>query len=153
MKFKLSLYVLGLLSLIVIATGMLYFLRQHLLGYHAAFLEMTEPQLNSFDPRIMPLYFALTQITGSCMIATGLTSFLLVAWPLRHRIRWAWWTLVALLPFPLGVTSVVSYHISRSIAEGPRPPYWLAMGILALFILAMIFAYPGKTEPEKEISS
>ena len=146
MKKQIPIYILAFLSLIIIAYGMLYIFRNDIMSYHAAFLGMTDLQLVQFNQHIIPLYITLIRITGSCIIAIGLTSLVIVLGPLRQGNRWAWWSLITLLPLPLIVTSLLSYHIASTIHAGPKPPYWLAAGILVLFLAVIGFCYPGESD-------
>ncbi len=145
MKKQVPIYVLVFLSLIIIAYGVLYMFRNDIMSYHAAFLGLTDIQLIAFNKHIIPLYLTLIRITGACMIAIGLTSLVIVLGPLRLGHRWAWWSLITLLPLPLLVTFLLSYNIAGTIHTGPKPPYWLAGGILVLFLAVIGFCYPGKS--------
>ncbi len=146
MKKQVSIYILAFLSLIIIGYGILYMLQHDIMSYHAAFLGMSEEQLMVFNQHIIPLYLTLIWITGSCMIAIGLTSLVIVVGPLRQGQRWAWWVLITLLPIPLVITSILSYHIAYTIPSGPKPPYWLATGIFILFIASIGFCYPHRNK-------
>jgi hypothetical protein len=146
MKNKIPIYLLAILSLVIIAYGILYLFRNDIMNYHFPYLRMSEEQLSRFNQHIIPLYLTLIWISGSCMIAIGLTSFLIVIGPLRKEEGWAWWLLITLLPLPLIVTTLASYHIAATIPSGPKPPYWLGGLILALFLLVIGFCYPRKSK-------
>lgn len=141
---RLSIYVIAFLSLIVIAWGLLYLFRIHLMNYHVAYLNMTEAQLAEVDRNIVPLYLTLMKITGACMLGIGMTTLLITMGPLRRGQPWGWWGLITLLPVPLAMTSLFTFQVASRIAIGPRPPYWLAMGILVVFLAAIGFCYPRK---------
>jgi hypothetical protein len=137
MKKRILLAILSLISLMIIAYGSMYLFRQHIMGYHLAFLGMSEEKLTEFDSEIIPLCLALIRITGSCMVAIGAASLFIVLGPLRSGQRWASWLLMILLIFPLVITSVVTYNIASTISSGPRPPYWLAMGLLVVILIVI----------------
>jgi hypothetical protein len=143
-KKQVSVYILSFLSLIIIGYGCLYIFRRDIMSYHSAFLGMSEDQLMVFNQRIIPLYLTLIWIVGSCMIAIGLSSLILVIGPLRQGYRWAWWILMALLPIPLFITALLSYKVAHTIPSGPKPPYWLAAGILVVFLAVIGFCYPRR---------
>ena len=144
MKRRFSIYILAILSVIIMAWGLLYLFRIHIMNYHVAYLAMTEKQLNEVDQHIVPLYLTLMKITGACMLGIGATTLVITLGPLRHRQRWGWWSLITLLPVPLIITSVLTYQVAVQIPSGPTPPYWLAMGILVVFVATVGFCYPRK---------
>jgi len=143
---RISIYVLAFLSLIIIVWGLMYLFRIHIMNYHVAYLAMTEEQLNDLDKNIVPLYLTLMKISGACMLGIGATTLLLTLGPVRHRQSWGWWSLITLLPAPLIVTSFLTYQVASQISTGSQPPYWLALGILVVFLATIGFCYPTKGE-------
>ncbi len=143
---RLSIYVLAFLSLIIMAWGLMYLFRIHIMNYHVSYLAMTEEQLNLVDKNIVPLYLTLMKITGACMLGIGATTLIITLGPLRLRQPWGWWSLITLLPVPLIVTSLLTYEVANQIPSGPRPPYWLAFGILVVFLATIGFCFPRKNQ-------
>ena len=141
---RISLYVIAFLSLVIMCRGLMYLIRIHIMNYHIAYLGMTEDQLSAVDQKIVPLYLTLMKITCACMLAIGATSLVITWSQLRNGTPWGWWSLITLLPFPLVITTVLTYHVASEISLGPRPPYWLAAGILILFLGVIGFCYPRK---------
>ncbi|TSA25638.1 MAG: hypothetical protein D4R67_09675 [Bacteroidetes bacterium] len=141
---RLSIYILAILSLIIMFWGLMYLFRIHIMNYHVAYLAMTEEQLNAVDKNIVPLYLTLMKIMGACMLAIGATTLVVTVGPLRRGQPWGWWSLITLLPVPLIVTSYLTYQVASQISNGSRPPFWLALGILVVFLATIGFCYPRK---------
>ncbi len=144
MKRKIATGLLVFLSLIAIAFGLHYLFAAHLMKYHISFLQMAELQLNQVDGRIVALFLVLIRIVGGCMTAIGVASLILAWVPFRKQERWAWWTVLALFSISLLTLGIITFPVAQDITNGPRPPWWLATGMLAVLAVALFLSPPKK---------
>jgi hypothetical protein len=147
MKRKIAIGFMVLLSLIGIAFGLRYLITAHLMNYHIAFLRMAEAQLIQVDNRIVLLFLVLIRITGGCMISIGITALIITLTAFRRQEPWAWWSLLSLFSFSLVTLGIITYHVARDITLGPRPPWWLATGMLVVLAAALFLLPPKKKTP------
>jgi dihydroorotate dehydrogenase len=107
------------------------------------FMRTTAQELQSANPRLVPLIAHDRATFGGMLIAGGLVVLLTALWGFRPGDRWLWWTLLAAGPpayaAAIGVHLVVHYTNLRHLA----PP---AAGA-ALFVLGLALSYPSLCRP------
>lgn len=137
MLIKISSYTFYLLSVIAIGFGLLYFFRSDIMPYHYSFLGTSSAEINAFNPKLVELMLAFMKIIGSCYIGIGLGALLITRLGIVKEKAWAWWSILLLMLFPLSVTLWITLIVSNGIIDGPKPPWYLAFGMLVLLLLGL----------------
>lgn len=141
MVLKISSYLFYLLSVITIAFGGLYFFRTDIMPYHYSFLHASSSEINTFNPNIIELMLAFMKIIGSSYIGIGAAVILITKMGILKKKAWAWWSILVVMSFPLSVTFWITVVVCNNITEGSKPPWYLALGMLVLLVLALIFSF------------
>ena len=141
MTLKISSYIFYLLSVVTIAFGSLYFFRTDIMPYHYSFLHASVSEINTFNPSIVELMLAFMKIIGSSYIGIGAAVLLITRMGILKKKAWAWWSIFIVMSFPLAVTYWITIVVSNNITEGPKPPWYLALGMLVLLALGLILSF------------
>jgi cytochrome bd-type quinol oxidase subunit 2 len=149
LRHKIAKWIFIFLSLGAIAYGFMYLFRSHLMGYHLAYLKLSENEINQFNDRLLSLYHALMQVSGAGMVAIGFAAFLITLIPHKREEKWAWWTLLVLFSLSLVPMFVTTFHIAQNISSGPTPPYYLTVIMFGLMLIAQILTFPYRLKKKK----
>jgi len=140
MTLKISTYIFYLLSLVTIGFGTMYFLRSDIMPYHYSFLQTDSASINAYNPRIVELMLAFMKIIGSSFVGIGLGVIVVTKMGIAKSKAWAWWTILLTMAFPLTVTYWITIIVSKNIELGPKPPWYLALGMIVLLILGLVLS-------------
>ena len=142
--FKTATGIIYLLSIISIVYGGMYLVKYHIMGYHEAFLGMSEDDLATFNPRIVFLFLVLMKITGAAFLSVGIGTFFICHYGYRKKENWAVWGLILSYFSALIPMFILTYQVASAIPAGkPQPPYWLTFSMIFLLVFALFL---GKKE-------
>lgn len=130
-----SLVLFGLVSVFLIAFGVLYASVHDLLWFHAAAV----PKAIRDDVR--PLYFALMKLIGGASVSLGVLGGWVVISPMRRSVPWSGTILAVVFAVPL----ITAAYVAETLAAlTGAPTSWRLMGIvlavIALAFVAHVFA-------------
>lgn len=139
--FKIAYYNFYVLAIVSIGFGSLYFFRSDIMPYHYAFLGNSEAELNQFNPRLLELMTIFMKIIGSSYIGIGVANIFINAIGVNKGKRWSWWAILGIYIFPLSVTYIITLIVSKGIEVGPKPPSYLALGMVVLLVLGLVLSF------------
>lgn len=125
-----SLVLFGLVSLFLVAFGVLYASVHDMLWFHAAAVP------EAVRDQVRPLYFALMKLIGGASSALGLLGGWVVMGPMRRGLPWAAGVLAIVYAIPL----IMAAYVAETLAAlTGAPTSWHLMGIV-LTVIALAFA-------------
>jgi hypothetical protein len=126
-KVQIASIILYIISFITVIFGIVYIFTPKLMPYHERFIGLSFEQL---DPKVGKLFLYILKGAGSCMLAIGISTALIVKYYLKDKpARWIILIMFSLTLFPL-------QFITLSI--GLYTPWWLVTILIVMFITAMI---------------
>lgn len=139
--FKIAYYNFYVLAIVSIAFGSMYFFRSDIMPYHYAFLGINEAELMQFNPRLLELMTIFMKIIGSSYIGIGIANIFINAIGVRKEKTWSWWALLSIYICPLSVTYIITLIVSKGIEAGPKPPSYLALGMIVILVLGLALSF------------
>ncbi|MCG8347086.1 MAG: hypothetical protein MI924_04825 [Chloroflexales bacterium] len=128
---------IGLISLVEIGLGIVYFTSPTVMPYHQEALGVDWARL---EPGVRTMLVTLVNGYGSTHFAVGVALGVLLFFPLRRGERWARWAALA-IGFPvLAATAHLSARLA--LATGAGVPWFGAVVLLLLFILGVALVQP-----------
>ena len=95
----------------------------NLLGY----LEIAKADMS---PHLSSLLLGLLRALGGCLLAIGITAFLIINGPLKRGERWASWTLLILIGLSEGINASQMWRFGS--------PYYAPLAFVALTVLGVV---------------
>ncbi len=138
---KIATYLFYILSIVTVGYGVLYFSRSNIMPYHYAFLHTDAQELNNFNPNIVKLMIAFIKIIGSSFIGIGFGIAIASYNGIRRKKKWAWWSILSIYSLAIIVTYYITLMVSSNITEGPKPPSYLALGMILLLGSGLILSF------------
>jgi hypothetical protein len=127
-----SLVLFGLVSVFLIAFGVLYASVHDMLWFHAAAVPEAARE------EVRPLYFALMKLIGAASASLGLLGAWVVWGPMRNGARWAAMTLAAVFSAPL----IMAAYVAETLAAlTGAPTSWHLMGVVLAVIGLALFTH------------
>jgi hypothetical protein len=95
----------------------------NLLGY-------LEGAKGDLSPRLSSLLLGLLRALGGCLLAIGITAFLIINGPLKRGERWSSWALLVMIGLSEGINASQMWRFGS--------PYYFPLGFVALTIVGVI---------------
>ena len=132
---KVSFICHALAATLMLIGGLVYFMREAYLPYHA---DATNHAWGSLEPGIQILFQAMLNGAGGLMIAIALTLIILLSIPFRRGEKWSYWV----IPF-IGICAMLTTLRSTLLVEmstAAHPPWIILLVVTALFLVGLIFS-------------
>ena len=129
---KFSFFCIGIVAIIEMAIGIVYFTAGEIMPYHKEVLGVDWAQL---EPGVRTMFVAFINAYGSGHFAVGISLGALVLFPMRQGQAWARWAALAVgLPM-LATIAYISTHLAKLVDGGP--PWRGAITMLVVFMLGV----------------
>lgn len=92
-----------------------------------AYLEVAKGDLS---PRLASLLLGLLRALGGCLLAIGITAFLIINGPLKRGERWSSWALLVMVGLSEGINASQMWRFGS--------PYYFPLAFVALTVVGVI---------------
>ena len=127
-KLRIAATLLYVVSVSLVAAGVVYLLSPTIMPYHEVFLGKTHQQL---DPRVAELFLFMIKGARSIFLSVGVGLAILVWYSFSAGSKWAWWTVFVMGFGSLGPMLFITLSI------GKHTPWW-AVGTMLILMIASL---------------
>ena len=127
MKRKVGLIILNCAAALVLLGGCFDMLIPAVPANLLTYLGATRADIS---PQVSSLLLGLLRALGGCLLAIGITSFLIINGPLRRGESWASWALLTLIGISEGINASQMWRFGS--------PYYAPLAFVALTILGLL---------------
>ena len=92
-----------------------------------SYLEVTKAEMS---PHLSSLLLGMLRALGGCLLAIGITAFLIINGPLKRGERWASWALLILIGLSEGINASQMWRFGS--------PYYFPLAFVALTIVGVM---------------